>query len=109
MPDDYQFKEPKNLAEFRKLLEENELVVVDFHATWCGPCKVIAPKLKKFAGDYKNIVFAKVDVDAVADVAAEFSIRAMPTILYFRKGEKVDEVVGANAANIEAKIKSLAA
>ncbi|KAI8880809.1 thioredoxin [Backusella circina FSU 941] len=103
------FKEPKNLAEFQKLINENELVVVDFHASWCGPCKLIAPKLKKFAEEHTNIVFAKVDVDDVADVAAEYAIRAMPTLLYFKNGAKVDEVVGANVANIEAKIKTLGA
>jgi thioredoxin 1 len=60
------FQEPKNLAEFQKLINENALVVVDFHATWCGPCKLIAPKLAKFAGENTNVVFAKVDVDEVA-------------------------------------------
>jgi thioredoxin 1 len=59
------FQEPKNLAEFQKLISENELVVVDFHASWCGPCKLIAPKLKKFAEETTNVVFAKVDVDEV--------------------------------------------
>lgn len=59
------FQEPKNLAEFEKLIKENQLVVVDFHATWCGPCKLIAPKLKKFAEETPNVVFAKVDVDEV--------------------------------------------
>jgi thioredoxin 1 len=60
------FAEPKNLAEFNQLINQDKLVVVDFHATWCGPCKLIAPKLAKFTEVYDNVVFAKVDVDDVA-------------------------------------------
>ncbi|GAN10953.1 cytosolic thioredoxin Trx1 [Mucor ambiguus] len=103
------FQEPKSLAAFKELIAQDKLVIVDFHATWCGPCKLIAPKLEKFSQEYADAVFAKVDVDEVADVAAEYQVRAMPTIMYFRKGEKLGEVVGANPANIEAKIKELSA
>ncbi|KAI8642864.1 thioredoxin [Parasitella parasitica] len=103
----YEFQTPKNLEEFNKLIEKNALVVVDFHATWCGPCKVLEPKLKKLAVKYTNIVFAKVDVDAVADVAEKYQIRAMPTILFFEDGEKFGETIGANDNVIESKIKEL--
>ncbi|CAO3611605.1 unnamed protein product [Mucor fragilis] len=103
------FQEPKSLAAFKELIAQDKLVIVDFHATWCGPCKLIAPKLAKFAETYGDAVFAKVDVDEVADVAAEYQVRAMPTIMYFRKGEKLGEVVGANVASIEAKIKDFSA
>ncbi|KAK4509809.1 uncharacterized protein ATC70_007113 [Mucor velutinosus] len=104
-----EFKEPKSLEAFKELIAQDKLVVVDFHATWCGPCKLIAPKLHKFAEAYDHAVFAKVDVDEVPDVAAEYQVRAMPTIMYFRKGEKLGEVVGANVASIEAKIKEFSA
>jgi thioredoxin 1 len=60
------FQEPKNLAEFKQLIEQDKLVIVDFHAVWCGPCRLIAPKLAKFTEQYSNAVFAKVDVDEVA-------------------------------------------
>ncbi|KAI7887285.1 thioredoxin-like protein [Mucor mucedo] len=103
------FQEPKNLAAFKELIAQDKLVVVDFMATWCGPCKLIAPKLVKFIGEYKDVVFAKVDVDDVAEVAAEYQVRAMPTIMYFKNGVKLGEVVGANVANIEAKIKEFSA
>ncbi|KAG2200319.1 hypothetical protein INT47_000312 [Mucor saturninus] len=103
------FQEPKNLAAFKELISQDKLVVVDFMATWCGPCKLIAPKLVKFIGEYKDVVFAKVDVDDVAEVAAEYQVRAMPTIMYFKNGVKLGEVVGANIANIEAKIKEFSA
>jgi thioredoxin 1 len=59
------FQEPKNLAEFTELINQEGVVVVDFHASWCGPCKVIAPKLKKLAEVTPDVVFSKVDVDEV--------------------------------------------
>ncbi|KAI8139911.1 thioredoxin [Fennellomyces sp. T-0311] len=104
-----QFKEPKSLQEFNALISENKNVVIDFHATWCGPCKLIAPKFKKFAAENPNATYCKIDVDEVPDVAAELSIRAMPTFIFFKDGQKVDEVVGANAAKIEQAIKNLTA
>lgn len=60
------FQYPKNVEEFEQLIAQDKLVIVDFHATWCGPCKLIAPKLGKFAETYADAVFAKVDVDEVA-------------------------------------------
>lgn len=60
------FEEPKSLAAFKELIAQDKLVIVDFHATWCGPCKLIAPKLAKFTETYGDAVFAKVDVDEVA-------------------------------------------
>lgn len=60
------FQEPKNLTEFKALIAQDNLVVVDFHATWCGPCKLIAPKLAKLTEVYTSAVFAKVDVDDVS-------------------------------------------
>ncbi|KAG2226564.1 hypothetical protein INT45_005050 [Circinella minor] len=101
------FQEPKSLDKFKELISGDKLVVVDFHATWCGPCKLIAPKFKKFAEEYTDAIYAKIDVDEVPDVAAEYSVRAMPTFMFFKKGEKVGEVVGANAVNVENKIKEL--
>ncbi|XP_076463021.1 uncharacterized protein LOC143295285 isoform X2 [Babylonia areolata] len=78
--------EVRNKEEFKKILDEagSKLVVVDFHALWCGPCKVIAPKLK--------------------ELAEEQGVTAMPTFRLFKNGEKVDELIGANADNLEAKI-----
>ncbi|KAI8070451.1 Allergen Cop c 2 [Gongronella butleri] len=97
---------PKNLEEFNTLIASDKLVVIDFYATWCGPCKLISPKFEKLVDEYPDVIFAKVDVDEAADVAAEVGVRAMPTFMFFRKGAKVDEVVGANLANIVSKIKA---
>jgi thioredoxin 1 len=82
----------------------DKLIVLDCFATWCGPCKVIAPEILKFSNSeqYKDKVdFYKVDVDEVPDVAQELSVRAMPTFMFFKNGEKVDEVVGADARAIK--------
>jgi len=94
-------------ADWDKALEAKDtLVVLDCFATWCGPCKVIAPQVVKFSNTYPTARFYKLDVDEVPDVAQELGIRAMPTFLLFKNGDKVAEVVGANPKALEAAIKS---
>ncbi|ORY18290.1 thioredoxin [Clohesyomyces aquaticus] len=93
-------------AEFDEALKvKGQLIVLDCFATWCGPCKVIAPQVVKFSDTYPTARFYKLDVDEVPDVAQELGIRAMPTFLLFKDGEKVSEVVGANPKALEAAIK----
>lgn len=91
-------------SEFDTAIQGNQLVVVDAFATWCGPCKAIAPKIEDYSRDYPDVKFIKFDVDESPDIAQELGIRAMPTFLLFKGGEKVEEVVGANPAAIEAAI-----
>ncbi|XPS76755.1 thioredoxin trx1 [Ascochyta lentis] len=86
--------------------DKSSLMVLDCFATWCGPCKVIAPQVVKFSSTYPNARFFKLDVDEVPDVAQELGIRAMPTFLLFKGGDKVAEVVGANPKALEAAIKA---
>jgi thioredoxin 1 len=95
-------------ADFQKQIieaDEKTLVILDCFAVWCGPCKTIAPTIAKYSEEYPTAKFFKVDVDEASDVAQELGIRAMPTFLFFKNGEKVGEVVGANARQIEATIK----
>lgn len=87
------------------LAAKDTLVVLDCFATWCGPCKVIAPQVVKFSNTYPEARFYKLDVDEVPDVAQELGIRAMPTFLLFKNGDKVAEVVGANPKALETAIK----
>lgn len=85
------------MQQFTKLIDNKEKVsVVDFYATWCGPCKAIAPIFDALAQKVPEAQFARVDVDNAEDVAREYGITAMPTILFFQNGEKVDTIVGAN-------------
>lgn len=93
-----------NKAEFQAALKDNKVVVVDAFATWCGPCKVIAPQVVKFSDEFTGAHFVKLDVDEVPDVAQELGIRAMPTFLIFKNEEKVQEIVGANPKALLAAI-----
>jgi thioredoxin 1 len=71
-------------------------VVADFWAEWCGPCKMIAPVLRDLARDYKDkIKIAKIDVDAEGELAQQFNIVSIPTILVFSKGQVVKQQIGA--------------
>ncbi|ORX71258.1 thioredoxin domain-containing protein, partial [Linderina pennispora] len=82
---------------------------VDFTATWCGPCRMIGPIFHKLAETTEGVAFASVDVDKNKEVAEKYRIRAMPTFVFIRDGEKVDELAGANKGGLENKIQSLAA
>lgn len=77
---------------------EDNLVVVDFYATWCGPCKMVKPHYAKLAEEFSpaSVTFLKVDVDKVEDVTNEYGISSMPTFVLIRKSKKVDEITGAN-------------
>jgi len=77
-------------------------VVVDFHATWCGPCKIIAPFLEELATKHTDFVVLKIDVDVNEDVAQDCSIEAMPTFLVFKNGNEVDRLMGASKEKLEA-------
>ncbi|XP_042303605.1 thioredoxin [Sceloporus undulatus] len=95
--------------EFEKFLENAgpRLVVIDFSAKWCGPCKMIRPAFHELAVRYENVLFGIVDVDLAKDVADLCNIAAMPTFQFFMKGEKIFELTGANAKKLEKKIKEL--
>ena len=70
-------------------------LVVDFWATWCGPCRMMAPIIEELAKDYDGkVVIGKCDVEENEEMATEFGIRNIPTVLFFKNGEAVDKVVG---------------
>lgn len=107
---------PPATAKMVKLIESKEafqealaaagdkLVVVDFSATWCGPCKMIKPFFHSLCDKYSNVVFLEVDVDDCQDVAADCEVKCMPTFQFYKKGQKVGEFSGANKEKLEASI-----
>ena len=84
-------------ATFQQEVEQQKgLVVVDFWATWCGPCHMVAPIIEQLAGEYQGkIKVLKVDVDANQRTAMRFNVRSIPSILFFKDGRHVDTLVGA--------------
>ncbi|KAF7947822.1 hypothetical protein EAE96_008900 [Botrytis aclada] len=93
-------------TEFKSALNDNQIVVLDAFATWCGPCKAIAPRVVKLSEDYPAAHFIKIDVDELPEVSRELGIRAMPTFMIFKGAEKIAEIVGANPQALESAIKS---
>lgn len=75
-------------------LSKNPLTLVDFWATWCGPCRMIAPIVEQLAAETEGVTFAKVNVDENGDVAVGLGIQAIPTLILFKNGQAVDRVVG---------------
>ena len=94
---------------FESLKNGAQPLVVDFWATWCGPCKMIAPVIGELAEEYDGrIVVGKCDVEENDDIAAEMGIRNIPTILFFKNGQLVDKFVGASTkAVLDEKFKAL--
>ncbi len=97
-------------SDFDQQVLKSELpVVVDFWAVWCGPCKTIAPHLDAIATDYAGRVkVVKVNIDDEREVAEKYDIRSIPTLLFFKDGKVVDQVVGAvPKSNIAAKLETI--
>ncbi|MBC6004660.1 Thioredoxin [uncultured Clostridium sp.] len=84
-----------NTGSFRGAVEENKgVVVVDFFATWCGPCKMLAPVFESVSEELNDAKFVKVDIDESLELAQKFGISTVPTMMIFKDGKVVDTLVG---------------
>ncbi|MDO4957074.1 MAG: thioredoxin [Bacteroidales bacterium] len=94
---------------FEELAAQGKPMVVDFWATWCGPCKKIAPYIEELASNYEGqAVVGKVDIEENDDLVEKFGIRNIPTVIYIKNGEVVDKNVGAAAKAVyEDKLKAI--
>ncbi len=79
----------------QEVLEKKGLVFVDFHAEWCGPCKMTGPIIDQLAGETSDVTFVKVDVDQNANLASQYSVFSIPTFIVFKDGKVVNQFVGA--------------
>ncbi len=96
-----------NDANFEQEVEKNDgLTIVDFWATWCGPCRMIAPILDQLATEYQGTLkVTKLDVDANIKTGSRFNVRSIPTLLFFKDGKVVDQIIGAvPKSKIESKV-----
>lgn len=88
---------------FKSIIQNNDVVIVDFYADWCGPCKALAKDLPSIAKTNPHIVFLKVNVDEHKTIAA--GIRSIPTLMLYQDGQKIETVVGANIKGLINKTK----
>jgi thioredoxin 1 len=96
-------------ANFEELVNSGKPMVLDFWAEWCGPCRMVAPIIDELATEYEGrVTIGKMDVDENNDVVAQFGVRNIPTVLFFKDGQVVDKQVGAAPkATFVAKIDAL--
>ena len=84
-----------NTEEFENTLKTSEVVLVDFYATWCGPCKMLSPILEDVAAELpENATIAKLDIDESLDTAKEFNVMSVPTMIIFKDGKEVERLIG---------------
>lgn len=95
----------------KEVLESQGLIMVDFWAVWCAPCKMIAPTVDELAKEYSGTVkVAKLNTDENPEIASKYKIMGIPTLMFFKNGQKIDQVVGAvSKPQLKSKIDSLLA
>lgn len=89
-----------NDSDFLETIKSAEKVLVDVWAPWCGPCKMLSPIVEEVATELPNVVVVKMNADDNKDVAVQYGIRSIPTLLFFKNGELVDKNVGLVLKNV---------
>lgn len=91
--------------QLKTMLSENKVVLVDFFATWCGPCKMIAPMIEQVAEEFEGkAAVAKIDVDEEPELAARYGIESIPTVIVFKDGHAVGMEIGARPKDFYANL-----
>jgi len=99
----------ESFDELNDTIQNNKFVVIDFGATWCGPCKKIKPYFELLAENHKNCVFCYVDIDDCPDIAEEYYINKLPTFLIYKDKENCDEYVGGSEIQMKESIEKILA
>ncbi|GIK06607.1 hypothetical protein Aspvir_002257 [Aspergillus viridinutans] len=99
-----------SFEQFQEIINSDKPAIIDFWATWCGPCRFISPAFEKLSdvSEFGDVGFYKVDVDQEERIAQEVGIRAMPTFVVFKDGQKIGEQTGANPQGLETLIRKAA-
>ena len=92
---------------FNAIITSNKLVVVDFFATWCGPCRALSPYIDELSANNHHILFAKANIDETQDIANELDVKSLPCVVIFKNGKEINRVVGFNKQKLQAIIENL--
>lgn len=93
--------------DFNDIVASNKLVVIDFFATWCGPCRALSPYIDELAANHYNILFAKANIGETPIIANELDVKSLPCVIIFENGKEIHRVVGFNKQKLQAIIENL--
>lgn len=93
--------------DFNDIIANNKLVVVDFFATWCGPCRALSPYIDELATNHHHILFAKANIEETPVIANELDVKSLPCVVIFENGKEINRVVGFNKQKLQAIIENL--